>query len=283
MEASVTLGRTRAVRRHPSVLAGLIMVIIVIVVAVAAPVLAPHAPQESQLSQALLPPFWYADGTLTHPLGTDYLGRDLLSRLMFGARTSLIVGVCAVLVAGTIGTVLGLLAGFFGGLLDDLIMRLIDTQLAFPAVLLAIAIMAVIGQSIFNMVMVLGFVTWITYARVVRASTLAVKEQEFVLGARAIGATNYRILRRHILPNVLTPLTVIATVNVSAMILAEAALSYLGIGIQPPTPSWGSMLNEGRAYYNIAWWIAVLPGLAIAFTVFGINLLGDGLRNWQHS
>jgi peptide/nickel transport system permease protein len=261
-----------------SALAGLGLVSIVLVVAVFAPLLAPHNYQEQQLPKLLLPPFWESGADPAYPLGTDHLGRDLLSRILFGARTSLLVGAGGVAIAGAIGISFGLLAGYFGGATDDAIMRLVDVQLSFPPIFLVIAIMAVIGQSLVNLVVVLGLATWVQYARVVRGSTLSVKEKEFVEGARASGAGHVRILLRHVLPNILPPVVVIATVNVSTLILAESALSFLGLGVQPPTPAWGTMLAEGREVFRIAWWNAVFPGLAILITVLGVNLLGDGLE-----
>lgn len=200
-------------------------------------------------------------------MGPTTWGRDLLSRIIFGARTSLLVGTGGVLIAGLIGITLGLVAGYYGRRVDDLIMRLVDVQLSFPPIFLVIAIMAVIGQSLLNVVLVLGVVTWVQYARVVRASTLSVRQREFVEAARAVGASGARIIARHVLPNILPPIVVIATVNVSTLILAEAALSFLGLGVQPPTPAWGTMLAEGREVYRIAWWNAVFPGVAILLTV----------------
>jgi peptide/nickel transport system permease protein len=254
--------------------AGLAIVGLIVLVAVAAPLIAPHDFAEQQLSKALLAPL----EERSYPLGTDHLGRDILSRIVFGARTSLLVGAGGVVIAGTIGIALGLIAGYQGRWVDDLIMRLVDVQLSFPPIFLVIAIMAVIGQSLLNVVVVLGVVTWVQYARVVRASTLSVKQREFVEAARSLGAGGPRIVLRHVLPNILAPILVIATVNVSTLILAEAALSFLGLGVQPPTPAWGTMLSEGREVYRIAWWNAVFPGLAILVTVLGVNLLGDGLE-----
>jgi peptide/nickel transport system permease protein len=268
--------RPRFLRSRAAVF-GLAVVVTVVVVAVFAPLLAPHDFQDQQLPKVLLPPFWQPRADPAYPLGTDHLGRDLLSRVIFGARTSLLVGGGGVLIAGTIGISLGLLAGYFGRAVDDVIMRLVDVQLSFPPIFLVIAIMAVIGQSLLNVVLVLGLVTWVQYARVVRGATLSVKEKDFVEGARAMGAGHARIVLRHILPNILPPVVVIATVNVSTLILAEAALSFLGLGVQPPTPAWGTMLAEGREVFRIAWWTAVFPGLAIVITVLGVNLLGEGL------
>ena len=263
--------------RRRAVAASALPVVLVLLVAVAAPSLAPWDFRAQQLSQALRPPFWLERGGPDHWLGTDQLGRDLLSRLIYGARTSLLVGAGGVVIAGTLGVTLGLVAGFGRRWIDDLIMRLVDVQLSFPPIFLVIAIMAVIGQSLVNVVLVLGAVTWVQYARVVRGSTLALKEAQFVEAVRALGASHGRILWRHVFPNILAPALVMATVNVSTLILAEAALSFLGLGVQPPTPAWGSMLAEGRDVFRVAWWNAVFPGLAILFTVGGVNLLGDRL------
>jgi peptide/nickel transport system permease protein len=257
---------------------GLGMTGLVVVGALLAPMLSPHAYDDQDLGRALLPPAWMPDSDPTFLLGTDYLGRDLLSRLLFAARTSLLVGGTAVAVAGVIGISAGLLAGFFGGWTDDLIMRVADTQLAFPPIVLAIAILTTVGSSLAAIVVVLGIVGWVQYARVIRGQTLSLREREFVLAARVLGAGSLRILWRHVLPNALGPILVIGAVNVSTMILAEASLSFLGVGVRPPTPAWGSMLSEGRDVFRVAWWNAVFPGVAIVWTVYGINLLADA---WQ--
>ncbi len=262
----------------PMAIAGFIIVILVCGIALFAPFLAPHDFKEQQLSKSLIGPFWESGSDPDYLLGTDHLGRDMLSRIIFGARTSLLVGAGGVVIAGGIGITLGLIAGYFGQFVDDFIMRLVDIQLSFPPIFLVIAIMAAIGQSLANVVIVLGFVTWVQYARVVRASTLAMKEKEFVEAARALGVGHARIIFRHILPNILAPIVVIATVNVSTLILAESALSFLGLGVQPPTPAWGTMLAEGREVFRIAWWNAVFPGVAILITVLGVNMLGDALE-----
>jgi len=257
---------------------GLCLVVLVTLLAAFAPLLAPHDYQDQQLPKVLLPPFWQAGADPAYPLGTDNLGRDELSRILFGGRTSLLVGAGGVLIAGALGIGLGLLAGYIGGGTDDAIMRLVDVQLSFPPIFLAIAIMAVVGQSLFNLVVVLGLATWVQYARVVRGVTLSVTKKEYIEGARAAGASAQRILLRHVLPNILPPVVVITTVTVSTLILAEAAISFLGVGVQPPTPAWGTMLAEGREVFRIAWWNAVFPGLAILITVLGVNLLGDALE-----
>lgn len=239
----------------------------------------PHPPNQQDLSRSLLPPFWLEGARPGFPLGTDLNGRDLLSRVMVGAQASLFVGIASVLVGGLIGLALGLAAGYFGGWVDGLVMRLVDVQLSVPGVLLAIAVLAAIGKGLVNVVLVLGFVSWVQYARIVRGSTLAARAQEYVLGARAVGAGDARIMVRHVLPNILGPLLVVATINVSSNILAEAALSYLGVGVPLSTVTWGGMLNEGKNVFEVAWWNAVWPGLAILLAVFGINLLGDGLSD----
>ena len=266
-------------RRNRALVAGAAIVLLVVFAAIFAPLLSPHDYRDQQLPKVLLPPFWQPKADPSYPLGTDHLGRDVLSRILWGARTSLLVGFGGVLIAGSLGITLGLIAGYFGHAVDDTIMRLVDIQLSFPPIFLVIAIMAMIGQSLLNVVLVLGLVTWVQYARVVRGVTLSVKEKEYVEGARASGAGHPRILVRHILPNILPAIVVIGAVNVSTLILAEAALSFLGLGVQPPTPAWGTMLAEGREVFRIAWWTAVFPGLAILITVLGVNLLGDGLSS----
>ena len=256
---------------------GAMLVLLVVATVVVSLVWTPHPPGEQDLSRSLLPPAWLPDAAPGFPLGTDLNGRDLLSRIMVGARASLFVGLASVAIGGLIGLVLGLLAGYFGGWVDALIMRLVDIQLSLPGVLLAVAILAAIGKGLLNVVLVLGFVSWVQYARLVRGSTLAARAQEYVLGARAIGAGSTRIMARHILPNIAGPLVVVATINVSTNILSEAALSYLGVGVPLSTVTWGGMLNEGKQVFGAAWWNAAWPGLAILVTVFGTNLLGDGL------
>jgi peptide/nickel transport system permease protein len=263
----------------PMVLVGASMTALVVVVALFAPFIARVPYDDQDLSRALLPPFWVPGANLAYPLGTDFLGRDLLSRLAFGARTSLVVGISAVLVSGAIGLTLGLSPGYFGRWADTIIMRLVDLQLAFPPIVLAIGILTMVEPSLVSIAAVLGVVGWVQYARVMRAQTLSLREREFVVAARVVGARDARILLAHILPNALGPILVIATVNVSTMILAEASLSFLGIGVRPPTPAWGTMLSESRDVFHLAWWNAVLPGLAIVWTVFGINLLGDAWQN----
>ena len=256
-------------------LAGALVVLAAVVVAMAAPALAPGDPIKNSLLDRLTPPTWGGE----HPLGTDTLGRDVASRLLHGARVSLLVGFSAVLLAGVSGVVLGLVSGWYRGWLDDLLMRLGDVQLAFPVLVLAVAVLAVLGASVMNLILVLGVTGWITYARIVRGEVLTLRERDFVAAARALGADDAWILRRHLLPNVLPPITVVATFSVARTIIAEASLSFLGLGIPAPAPSWGAMLDEGRNYITTGWWLALFPGLAILLLVLGINLVGDWLRD----
>jgi len=278
-DKAVRRRRYQRLRRNPAIIFGVTIVLLIAATALVSLVWTPHPYQEQDLNRSLLPPFWMQGADGAFPLGTDLNGRDLLSRIMVGAQASLFVGVASVLIGGSIGLVLGMLAGYFGKRTDAFIMRLVDVQLSLPGVLLAIALLAAIGKGLLNVVLVLGFVSWVQYARIVRGSTLSVKSQEYVQGARAIGATSFRIIWRHIFPNILPPLLVVGTINVSANILSEAALSYLGVGVNLSTVTWGGMLNDGKNVFELAWWNAVFPGLAILIVVFGINLLGDGLND----
>jgi peptide/nickel transport system permease protein len=265
--------------RNGVALLGLVIVAGSVVLAVVAPALAPSDPVRNDLLERLVPPMWMEGGSGRHPLGTDTLGRDVVSRLLYGARVSLVVGFSAVVVAGALGLLLGLVSGYYGGRLDDLLMRLGDVQLAFPALVLAIAVLAVIGSGLLNIVLVLGVTGWVTYARIARGETLSMRHREFVEGARALGAGDAAILWRHVLPNVLPSITVVATFSVARTIIAEASLSFLGLGLPPPAPSWGAMLDEGRNYLTTGWWLALFPGLAILAVVLGINVVGDWLRD----
>lgn len=274
--------RSEALRRlmqNRAALLGLLVVLLVVFGALFASLLAPHDPTEQDLSKRLLSPSWQERGEADFVLGGDPLGRDILSRIIYGARISLIVGLLAVLVRGTGGVLLGLLSGYYGGWIDSLLMRLGDVQLALPFLILALAIMAVLGPGLRNVVMVLGITGWIFYARVVRSEVLSLREREFVQAAQVAGARNLRILVRHILPNASASVIVVATLDIAQMIILEASLSYLGMGVQPPTPSWGGMVADGRDYLSTQWWVSTFPGLAIFVTVMSINLVGDWLRD----
>jgi ABC-type dipeptide/oligopeptide/nickel transport system permease subunit len=248
--------------------------------AVFAPYFAPYDPLSVNIRHRLGPPAWMSGGDPAHILGTDQIGRDLLSRMIYGGRVSLAIGVAAVLISSTIGVLLGLSAGYFGRRLDWTIMTFINVMLTFPFVLLALAVIAVLGPSLINMIIVLGVADWPLYARVIRAETMAIREREFVLAGRAVGMSHFRIIFRQILPNLVSIIVVIATLQVARVIILESFLSFLGLGVQPPTPAWGNMLGEGRVYMLNSWWIATFPGLAIFITTLAINLMGNALRDW---
>jgi len=268
----------RLVRRRTAVF-GLVVVVIVIATAVLAPAVSPFDPLEQDIGQRLREPGWQSAQGRIHALGTDHLGRDILARIIYGSRIALVVGLSAVLISGLLGMAVGLIAGYFGGRVDDFLMRLADVQLAFPFILLAIAVIGVLGPSLRNIIIVIGVSSWVVYARVVRGEVLSIREREFVQAAIALGSRDGRILRRHVLPNAFTPWLVVATLDMARVIVIESALSFLGLGVQPPTPTWGGMLADGRVYLSTAWWLATFPGLAILITVLGINLFGDGLRD----
>lgn len=240
--------------------------------------LAPHDPTSQNLVARLAPPAWLEGGTWSHPLGTDHIGRDILSRLIVGTRATLLVGVSVVLFSGTVGVTLGLLAGYLGGRWDSIIMRAVDTQVAFPGLLLALTILTVVGPSITTVVLVLAINGWMVYARMTRSVVLSIREQPYVEAARIVGAPSRRVMLVHILPNLAAPLFTLTILELARIILAEAALSFLGYGVQPPNSSWGLMVGQGRAYMLTAWWLVTIPGLAITFTVLGINLLASWLR-----
>ena len=268
-------------RRHVSFRAvfGLTVLLLMGGAAAFAPQIAPWDPGKQMLLKRLRPPAWQQRGLREHPLGTDHLGRDILSRVLYGGRISLGVGLSAVTLSALIGVTLGLVAGFFGGRADAFIMRIVDVFLAIPYILLAMGVVFALGPSLLNVIVVMGATRWVQFARIVRADVLSIREREFVTGARARGNRALRLLVRHVLPNALTPIIVVATLELAFMIIYESALSFLGLGVQPPTPTWGWMLADGRNYVATAWWLATFPGLVIMLTVLAVNLLGDWLRD----
>jgi peptide/nickel transport system permease protein len=287
LDATARADGEQPARRHrvwlrllgdPAALAGALIIGVVVFAAYAAPVIAPLHYDEQLLARRLRPAFGSHQGRV-FVLGTDQLGRDVLSRIVYGAQVSVVVGTVGVVSGAVIGIVVGLVAGWFEGWPSTMLMRLADVQLAFPYLLLAIAVIAVLGPSLLNLIIVLGLRTWVLFARVIRGSVLATKPLEFVESARASGAGTAYLLWRHILPNVVAPITVLATIEFANLILLEATLSFLGLGVQPPFPSWGMMLSDARGYLFTEWQLSVYPGVAIMLTVLGANLLGDGLRD----
>lgn len=265
--------------RNPVGVLGTLILLAIIGGAVCADYLSPHEPNKQRLLARFKPPFWVQGGSFTYPLGTDNVGRDIWSRIIHGGRISLMVGICAVGISMVIGVTLGLLSGFLGGRVDTTIMALVDVMLAFPQLILAFAMVAVLGPGLGNIILVLGFTGWERYARVVRAEVLALREYEFVQAARAIGVPTSKIIFGHIMPNTFSSVIVMATLQTAQAILAEAALSFLGLGTGSTYPSWGQMISLGRDYVNVAWWISTFPGLAILLTVLAINLVGDRIRD----
>jgi peptide/nickel transport system permease protein len=268
----------RQVRRYPLVALSILTVCLVIP-ALFAPYVAPHDPLRGSLAKRLRPPVWQTGGSIEHPLGTDKLGRDILSRMIHGARVSLTVSMIAIFVGGIIGTGLGLVSGYFAGRVDALLMRLVDISLSLPTILLALVLVASVGPSFGTVITVLVVLLWARYARLVRGETLAIKERDFIARARVAGASHTRIMTRYIFPNVVNSLVVLATLNVGYVILLESALSFLGAGLPRPLPAWGLMVADGRELIVTAWWVSMFPGLAIMLTVLSLNLLGDWLRD----
>jgi ABC-type dipeptide/oligopeptide/nickel transport system permease subunit len=269
----------RKLARNPAALAGALILLAVIGVAVFAPYVSPQDPARQSLIRRFAPPLWAHGGSLAYPLGTDQVGRDILSRIIYGARVSLVVGIAAVLVSLTVGVTLGLLSGFFRGRVDTVIMTVVDVTLSFPQLLLALAFVAALGPSLLTIILVLGLTGWERYARVVRAEVLALREKDFVEAARAIGASPARLLLGHLLPNTFSSIIVMSTLQVAQAILQEAALSFLGVGTGSAYPTWGQMIALGRDFVSVAWWLPTFPGLAILLTVLAINLVGDRLRD----
>lgn len=264
----------RRFRRNRAAIAGAAGILLLYLVSLLTPLLAPHPPNELNLQGGS-----YHSPSSDHPLGTDKFGRDILSRILYGSRISLSIGFISALIAVSIGTLAGALAGYFRGYVELVIMRTVDLLLAFPRLILLLAIIALFKPSIFLLVAVLGLTGWMGTARIVRGEVLSLREREFILAARALGYRSPRILFRHIIPNVLAPVIVAATLNIGSTIMIEASLSFLGLGVQPPMASWGSMINDGREALTSAWWIATFPGLAVLITVICFNLVGDGLRD----
>ncbi|MDG5761792.1 ABC transporter permease [Natronococcus sp. A-GB1] len=261
------------IRYNPLTLAGTLIVAFLFAVAIVGPVLTPYDPTSQDLANGLQPP------SLAHPFGTDQLGRDMLTRIVYGARFSLGIAIAVTSIRVVLGTTVGLVAGYVGGWVDEFLMRLVDIQLAFPGLILALVIAGVLGPSLRNVMIALAIVGWATYARVVRGNVLSVKERDYVAASRLLGTPPRRITKRHLLPNAINPVIVLATLNLGTVVLATAGLSFLGLGAQPPTPEWGTMLASGRNHLRDAWWIVNIPGVAIMLTVLGFNLLGDGLRD----
>jgi peptide/nickel transport system permease protein len=241
--------------------------------------LTPHSPTEASLTIRLLPPFWKEGGSLTYPLGTDPLGRDILTRIIYGSRVSLTVAFLAILMGGTIGTIIGLISGYYGGWLDAVLMRVVDAAMSFPIILFAVFLVVTIGAGLMSVVMAIALILWARYARVIRGEVLSLKERDFMSQARIAGCSKFRIIWVHLFPNVLNTLIVMLTLQVGWVIIVEASLSFLGAGIPPPSPAWGGMVADGREYITTAWWVTLFPGLAILLTVISFNLLGDWLRD----
>jgi len=272
--------RWQRLRGNKALLIGGGLLFVIVFIAVFAPWLSPHDPYYQDLAYRTAPPVWYDKGTWLHPLGTDQLGRDYLSRLFYGARISLLIGVSVALISGLIGTVLGMTAGYFGGRTDMVVSFLITTRLSMPVILVALATVAIVGGSLWVVVLVLGLLRWDRFVVVMRSATQQVRSLEYVTAARAAGASTWRIVRGEVLPNVVPHLIVIATLEAASAILLEAALSFLGLGVQPPLPSWGLMISEAKAYMFFSFWLIAIPGTALALLIFAINLAGDGLHQY---
>jgi len=270
----------RTLRHDPSALFGIIILGILVFTGIFAPLIAPHDPQLVDPLKRLIPPFWVQpDGTAQYILGTDAVGRDILSRIIYGVRVSLGISLISVFLSSLLGITLGLLSGYYGGWMDSVIMRLVDIQLAYPLILFAITVAAIFGASLRNLIIVLVIANWVTYTRVVRGEVLVRRASQYVEAARTNGCRDGRIIRRHILPNVFSSILVIFTLQVAFVLILESGLSFLGLGVEPSIPTWGSMLNEGRNYIMTAWWLETFPGVAIMITVLAINLLGDWIRD----
>ncbi len=269
----------RSLMRNSVGIVGLVIVATVLITALAGPLFAPHDPAKLSVKARYIPPAWSAEGDSRYLLGTDQLGRDVLSRLIYGARISVIVGLLGVSISVLVGVTVGLTSGYIGGRVDNLLSRLVDTFMAIPFIILALAAVGFLGPGLFNLIIVLGLTGWVTFARVVRGEVLAVKSMEYITAARTIGQSSWRIMLFHVLPNVTASIIVLATLQIATVIIAESSLSFLGMGVQPPTITWGVMLSEGRNHLATSWWLATFPGAAISLTALGIILMGDWLRD----
>lgn len=269
----------RRARGHAGLLVGAGVLAVIACMALAAPLLAPHDPYAQDLGRRLIPPIWHDEGGWAHPLGTDMLGRDYLSRLIYGSQISLLIGFSVMLISGLIGTSLGVAAGYFGGKVDLVVTYLTTVRLALPVILVALAVVALVGSSLWLVILVLGLLKWDRFAVVMRSATMQVRGLEYVQAARAVGCSTARIVLGEILPNVASALVVVATLEMASAILLEAALSFLGLGVQPPLPSWGLMISEAKAYMFFSAWLITIPGGALLALVLAINLLGDGIRD----
>ena len=267
----------RGLRRAPAI--PLAIIGLILFTATFAPFLTPYSTTKPSLAERLTPPVWDAEGSWDHPLGTDALGRDMATRLMFGGRVSMLVAVLTLILGGGIGTAIGLFAGYYGGRLDAVLMRIADSTLAFPIILFAILLVVTLGASMANVVIAIALVLWARYARVIRGEVLALRERDFIARARVSGCSDLRILLVHLFPNTANTLLVLLTLQVGWVIIVEASLSFLGAGIPPPTPAWGAMVADGREYVDTAWWVSAFPGVAIMLTVIAFNLVGDWLRD----
>ena len=264
-------------RRYPVI--PLVILSAFVLMAILAPALTPYSPTRTSLPEKNIPPFWQSGGSLSHPLGTDPLGRDIWTRLVFGARVSLIVALSTLALGGALGGALGLIAGYYRGKLDAILMRASDITIAFPIILFAILLVVIIGPGLINLIIAVGLVIWARYARVIRGEVLTLMTQDFIARARVAGASDFRIITRHLFPNVVNTLVVLLTLQVGFLIIVESSLSFLGAGVPPPTPPWGSMVASGRDYITSAWWVSAIPGIAIMLIVIAFNMLGDWLRD----
>ena len=278
-DASKLGSLTKKIKGHQGMIIGSVIVFAVIAIALLAPLLAPHDPYEQDLMKRLLPPFWDSRGSWEHIFGTDHLGRDYLSRLIYGARISLLIGIGAALISGLIGTIMGVMAGYFGGRVDMVVTFLITVRLSMPVVLVALAVVAIVGGSLQVVITVLGLLLWDRFAVVMRSSTLQIRSMDYVAAAQAVGCSVSRVLMTEVMPNVVNNLIVITTIEIAHAIILEAALSFLGLGVQPPLPSWGLMVSEGKDMMLFEPWLITIPGVALFLLVLAINLMGDGVRD----